>query len=79
MRRIARNPEVVVVSNPGPSAFRKGVMKRKKSSRRRSGGKRKAGAYARFVKSQWSKHKAKFKSLGIKKSSKIIAGMWKKR
>lgn len=38
MRRYARNPEVVVVTNPAPSSFRKGkhMKRRKRRNRRRS-------------------------------------------
>lgn len=128
MRKIARNPEVVVVENPAmpfPLFGEKKTMKRRKHrkhrkaaynrkrrgaynrrkrgsrksayrrkkcscrrkvSRRRKHSKklrchrrRRVGAYAKFTKSMWKKHRAEYKSIGIKRAAKTIAKAWKRK
>lgn len=81
MRRLARNPEVVIVQNPAPGSFRRNGMKRRKhrsKSRRRSTRRtrrNRGNAYSRFVK----KHKGLFKRMGFRSASKKISSMWRKK
>lgn len=85
MRRLARNPEVVIVQNPAPGSFRRSRMKRHKKrrsarrnrghSRRRSTRRNRGNAYSRFVK----KHKGLFKRMGFRSASKKISSMWRKK
>jgi hypothetical protein len=93
MRRIAKNPEVVVVQNPAVSfSPLKGIghMRRHKSRRRRNNPKHRKHAYKgirRHVrnnkgrKGKYSafvkKHKGLFKKMGFKAASRKIASMWK--
>lgn len=81
-------PELMVIDNP--RRRRKGkkrrcrivhrvVCRRKGSKRRSRKSTRRLGSYARFTKSQWYKHRAHFKRIGIKRAAKLIATAWKKR
>ncbi len=82
MARRARNPEIVIVHNPLPDHFLRRGYAMKHRKRRKSKGRRKGkcvGAYARFTKSQWRSHHAKYHRMGVKRAAKAIGALWRRK
>ncbi len=80
MRRLARNPEVVIVQNPAPGSFRRNGMKRRRKSRKNRGhGRRRSTRRNGTFKAFQRKHRSVYKRLGFKAGSRKVASMWRKK